>query len=328
MVCQICGRKSGYYPLCNEHFAMRDQGLVVKCEECGLWHLTSDGCNRCAESGHDRVKKGEILFLKEVIEHIGKKIFAIAQEGLSWDETEHDVRRYEAVKEVSGTLYDLWHDNPETHLVISEKNLQSWSSTLENIAKEGLQYSDNSHDIQRYSTILEVADDLKQQVESQSVDMDDIPSTDSVSADVVFVYDREIAPKIMGMLEKATREVLVASPWMWGIKDIVEKLTALKKEKRVQVRLLTRKPKEDDVQHRQTIRDMHVRGFSIETEDYLHAKIVLVDDQELYIGSANLVSTSMDRNLEAGVWTKDRRTVSRARRYFDDAYTEAGHKRL
>jgi len=307
---------------------MRDQGLVKKCEECGLWILTKDGCSRCKESQQHEVKIGEILFLKEVVEQIGKKLYAIAQEGLNWEETPHDVRRYEFVMDISKDLYKLWNDQSKTHIVISEKDLLSWSNELERVAKEGLQYSDNSYDIQRYSAVLEVADELRQQVEAQSVDMDEIPSLDSSNADVVFIYDREIAPKIMGMLETAKREVLVASPWMWGIKDIVEKLTELKKNRRVQVRLLTRKPKDDDAQHRQTLRDMHVRGFSIETEDYLHAKIVLVDDREIYIGSANLVSTSMDRNLEAGVWTNDRRAVSRARRYFDDAFTEAGQKRL
>ena len=42
--CQICGNNSGMYPLCVEHFRMRDEGLVEKCEQCGKWFLTEKGC--------------------------------------------------------------------------------------------------------------------------------------------------------------------------------------------------------------------------------------------------------------------------------------------
>jgi hypothetical protein len=37
MVCQICGRKSGFYPLCSECNKLKAKGEVSKCIECGLW---------------------------------------------------------------------------------------------------------------------------------------------------------------------------------------------------------------------------------------------------------------------------------------------------
>ncbi len=37
MVCQICGAKSRYYPLCKNCFKLRDEGKIVKCEDCGIW---------------------------------------------------------------------------------------------------------------------------------------------------------------------------------------------------------------------------------------------------------------------------------------------------
>jgi len=37
MPCQICGEKSGFYPLCRIHFKAKDKGEVSKCEECGIW---------------------------------------------------------------------------------------------------------------------------------------------------------------------------------------------------------------------------------------------------------------------------------------------------
>jgi len=37
MVCQICGAKSGFYPLCKNCFNLRDEGKITKCEDCGIW---------------------------------------------------------------------------------------------------------------------------------------------------------------------------------------------------------------------------------------------------------------------------------------------------
>lgn len=37
MVCQICGAKSGFYPLCKDCNKLKDSGKIAKCEECGIW---------------------------------------------------------------------------------------------------------------------------------------------------------------------------------------------------------------------------------------------------------------------------------------------------
>ena len=37
MVCQVCGEKSGFYPLCRDCFKLRDEGKITKCSECGKW---------------------------------------------------------------------------------------------------------------------------------------------------------------------------------------------------------------------------------------------------------------------------------------------------
>lgn len=48
MVCQICGAKSGFYPLCNECFKLRDAGKIVKCKDCGVWKKDDKPlCHEC-----------------------------------------------------------------------------------------------------------------------------------------------------------------------------------------------------------------------------------------------------------------------------------------
>lgn len=42
--CVICGSWSGYFPLCKEHNKEKEEGKIVKCEECKTWHYTNDSC--------------------------------------------------------------------------------------------------------------------------------------------------------------------------------------------------------------------------------------------------------------------------------------------
>lgn len=46
-LCAICGKPSGMYPLCNACFKLRDAGEITKCETCGAWYRTKDGCPNC-----------------------------------------------------------------------------------------------------------------------------------------------------------------------------------------------------------------------------------------------------------------------------------------
>ena len=61
MVCQICGEKSGFYPLCRECFKLRDEGKVTKCQECGKWKKDSlPLCKDCwLKQKKDEEKKSE-----------------------------------------------------------------------------------------------------------------------------------------------------------------------------------------------------------------------------------------------------------------------------
>lgn len=45
--CDICGKPSGMYPLCKDCFKLKNEGKIVKCEECGTWYLKKDGCPNC-----------------------------------------------------------------------------------------------------------------------------------------------------------------------------------------------------------------------------------------------------------------------------------------
>lgn len=47
MNCQVCGKPSGYFPLCKECNTLKEKGKIVKCEKCGKWHYASKPCPDC-----------------------------------------------------------------------------------------------------------------------------------------------------------------------------------------------------------------------------------------------------------------------------------------
>lgn len=48
MECKVCGANSGKYPLCLSCNDKKEKGEIVKCINCGSWHLVSSVC-RCSK---------------------------------------------------------------------------------------------------------------------------------------------------------------------------------------------------------------------------------------------------------------------------------------
>ena len=48
MDCKICGKPSGYFPLCKDCNNLKAQGKVEKCEKCNEWHYADKKC-KCQE---------------------------------------------------------------------------------------------------------------------------------------------------------------------------------------------------------------------------------------------------------------------------------------
>lgn len=47
MNCQVCGKYSGYYPLCKECNELKESGEVIKCAKCGSWKRAKEPCPNC-----------------------------------------------------------------------------------------------------------------------------------------------------------------------------------------------------------------------------------------------------------------------------------------
>lgn len=129
--CQICGKNSGMYPLCAEHMAMKSEGLVEKCTECGKWHLSSEYCdcqieeyeelptegfNKCVECGTETDGYAFCLEcwkrypVSEMLDILNKKIRI---KNLEDDEESEDVKTEEP---------EITEDEKNHVVIINEEN--------------------------------------------------------------------------------------------------------------------------------------------------------------------------------------------------------------
>lgn len=61
MVCQICGKNSGFYPLCIDCNKLKDNGAITKCESCGIWKNDNKPlCYNCWSKENKLKKEGKV----------------------------------------------------------------------------------------------------------------------------------------------------------------------------------------------------------------------------------------------------------------------------
>ena len=44
MDCKICGKPSGFFPLCKDCNLLKEQGKIVKCDKCNEWYYSDKKC--------------------------------------------------------------------------------------------------------------------------------------------------------------------------------------------------------------------------------------------------------------------------------------------
>jgi phosphatidylserine/phosphatidylglycerophosphate/cardiolipin synthase-like enzyme len=78
------------------------------------------------------------------------------------------------------------------------------------------------------------------------------------------------------------------------------------------------------LERQKSIRDIHIKyldEFENGTQIFqLHAKLVIVDSNLIYVGSANFKETSLLHNLEAGITSKEKEIIQRYEEIFDFIY--------
>ncbi|MCK5109470.1 MAG: hypothetical protein KAR25_07240, partial [Methanosarcinales archaeon] len=66
---------------------------------------------------------------------------------------------------------------------------------------------------------------------------------------------------------------------------------------------------------------------NLRTNEILHARMIIVDDKEALISSADLTRDQLIDEFNAGIWVRDEETVKRATEFFDNIWDESKKKK-
>ena len=64
MECKICGKPSGFFPLCKDCNILKEQGKIVKCETCNEWHYIDKPC-KCKKEVKKQVEGNGVCIVCE-----------------------------------------------------------------------------------------------------------------------------------------------------------------------------------------------------------------------------------------------------------------------
>mgnify|MGYP001123462868 CR=1 FL=1 len=134
---------------------------------------------------------------------------------------------------------------------------------------------------------------------------------------------KEIYDKILDMLPRAKKEIRVASPFIDMLYEEIAK--AKQNNPNLGVKIISR-PKKETGGPRERIAKGAIdelnrvtRGGVIESE-LIHARVVIVDENEALISSADLTRDQLIDEFNAGVWTCDKEVVRNAIDFFDNMF--------
>ena len=134
---------------------------------------------------------------------------------------------------------------------------------------------------------------------------------------------KEIYNKISDMLRNAQKDIRIASPF---IDMLYEEIINLKQENpELTVKIITR-PKSDVAGTRERIVRNVIDLLNIETKgnvvqsDLVHSRMIIIDDEEVLVSSADLTRDQLFDEFNAGIWTSDKETVKKAIDFFENLF--------
>lgn len=145
------------------------------------------------------------------------------------------------------------------------------------------------------------------------------------------MHVKDIYAKIGEMLNSAETEIKILSLYidmMYG--DIIN---LAENNPDLSIKIITRPSKDNNKGMRVKIGKnaldllkIATRG-DLKTNEILHARMIIVDDKEALISSADLTRDQLMDEFNAGIWVRDEETVKRATEFFDNIWEESETKK-
>lgn len=139
------------------------------------------------------------------------------------------------------------------------------------------------------------------------------------------VHIKQIHDKINEMLDRAKHSICISSLY---IDMIYERIIEITKDQTITVKIIVR-PKADVKGFRTRIIKNVFDLLKIATRENvrenptLHARMIIIDNSEVLISSADLTRDQLYDEFNAGIWTKNPDVVKEAALFFDNTWNES-----
>ena len=144
------------------------------------------------------------------------------------------------------------------------------------------------------------------------------------------MHVKDIYVKIREMLNSAETEIKILSLYIGMMYEDIVNLA--ENNPNLSIKLITRPSKDIKGTRERIARNvldllkMATKG-DLKTNEILHARMIIVDDKEALISSADLTRDQLIDEFNAGIWVRDEETIKRARAFFDNIWEESGKKK-
>lgn len=135
-----------------------------------------------------------------------------------------------------------------------------------------------------------------------------------------FVAAPEVGDAIRRALREAQNEVLVISPWQFGLDSLADDLARLSSS--VAVRLLTRRPDKDEPSYHSKMESLTRKGAEVRFSPFLQTRMVIVDGRVALVGAASVPASGAPTREAAARIEGEGAKV--AREHFARVFDEAG----
>ena len=140
-----------------------------------------------------------------------------------------------------------------------------------------------------------------------------VMSGDFIHENANFTHDT-----IYQMIGRAKSKITIIGYWVFKMNDFFKRLEELSKDIEITFILNDEKIKEHSLEIRKNwnkntkpkIFQLNRELYPKETLNKLHSKVIIIDDGEILITSANLTLVAMENNIETGVWTRDKKIIN------------------
>ncbi len=263
----------------------------------------------------------------EALKYWADQLEAISFQGLDYAVSDYDIERFEEVRKYSEDLYRAHKKAKEEMGYLTEKQLRFFLSRLQDIAELGRMYSQNRYDERRYAEIQLVHNEMAEfLVEPKPKKKTPKPTKPAKPkpATISFFTEQTIMKELLDMINKSKKKLYIASPWI-TIQEFTDRLKDAQ-QRNVMVQVLAREPKSD--KEKEQLEKLILHQVNVTPENNLHAKMIITDETELFLGSPNLSGHSFSGNLEVGIRTNDPKVVQEATNYFKDKFNASKRRAL